>query len=254
MVCCLMLGVLAGLLRSLWGIMTLQHRRPASLFAPVAYRPGADGALSRETSAGEACVPPVVASAMVGAGRTQAAPPSLLPACLVALALYLAFIPSLQAAGGLLYASSAAAWLLRSAVLGVVAIALAAGMWMRLSSPDRIVGAGLFRHRSRLVATGVVLHASGLLWVAMALADLHVFSVIQPVGMTIGVCADTPWLQFLAHDYQTHFQLAGPGIAALAAGWVMYRLGSPPPALPDALDTLSMPPPQTESPEHAARG
>jgi hypothetical protein len=255
-----MLGVLAGILRSLWGMFTLQRRGEAALFAPVAFRPGAEASTGiietdRAAAAGPIFVAltdsPAVPQAPAVPG---AAPAGLLPACLMALGLYLATIPWLQSSGSLLYATSPGAWLFRSLLLAAVAVLLSASWWHRSAADLFCPAISPARGRQRLTSAGIVLHASGLLWVALALADLHVFSVVHPVGVSIGFCADTPWLQFLTHDYHTHLWLVGPGTLAVLAGWLMFRLGRPPSA--PAADPLvpAMPPSQTESPEHAARG
>ena len=260
MVCCLMLGVLAGILRSLWGVFTLQRRSQPALFAPVAFRPGAEAATGIDVN-DHAAVPGGLLLARAGPpaapqvpAASGTAPAGLVPACLMALGLYLAAIPWLQASGSLLYASSPGAWLLRSLLLAFLAVLLSALWWHRPTGSVACAAVSPAHGRERLASAGIVLHGSGLLWVAVALADLHVFSVVHPVGVSIGFCADTPWLQFLTHDYRTPLWLVGPGALAVLAGWLMFRLGRPPSA--PAADPLvpAMPPSQTESLEHAARG
>lgn len=259
MVCCLMLGVLAGILRSLWGMFTLQRRGEPALFAPVAFRPGAGATTRNETDrpalAGQC---PLVLTEPTTASHAAAAPGSapagLVPACLTALGLYLAAIPALQASGNLLYASSPGAWLLRSVLLALLAVLFSALWWHRSTATMARAAISPARGRERLTSAGIVLHGSGLLWVAVALADLHVFSVVHPVGVSIGFCADTPWLQFLTHDYHTHLWLVGPGALTVLVGWLMFRLGRPPSTPPADPLVPAMPPSQTESFEHAARG
>ncbi len=243
-----MLGVLAGLLRSLWATITLQAGGQRVLFAPVASRP-APGASAEVSLSG------------VSQRRSGSPGVSLVPACLLALALYLLMVTLLHAGDLLLRDPSWSGWVLRSTVFAGLAGWLAARWYAaKTFSHDApgldcdLSGPAYGNARGGFVSHGVRLHAAGLLWASLALADLHLFSVVHPVGVEVGYCADMPLLQFLAHDYRTHALLAGPGVVAMLAGWLIHRFDpvqGPPSRGPASHANTSF---QTEPLEHASRG
>lgn len=210
MACCVALGLFITVLRWLWLRLTFRKAPPPVLFAPVARR-GEPGQAPLPLPVPAPVRPPLPLYRTPGGGL------------LIGLGVYLAAVFLLVQGGFIVSTAGASDWLLRTLLYG------AAALWLlRPRAADTDGESGI----AHPVAS--TLYFTGLVWVALGVADMHLFELFVMQGQDV-VLSGRPHPH---HDHQ-HLRLAldpqllfhGGGLLALAAGLLTAWAVQPQPVL-----------------------
>lgn len=211
MVCCVIVGFILGFLHTIWRLITLKKKPRHEPFAPPAYRPAPAtlALLPYPETPGPGMKMP---SRDADWWRRFVA---VAPVVVMCAGLYSLMVVFLENQGLLLGFYSAEQWLLRSAVCAVMAGLLMILYRLRPVPPVNMTW-------RRYGADALV--AGGGVWLALGVADLHLFDVLRFGGLSLVSCGSVDSLEAGLAMVKDHLQFHGVGLLAIAlGGWLSFH-------------------------------